>query len=106
MIPNEQKEAIKRSLQNKIPKLECPMCHQHSFVLLDGYLTENIQENYNSIIIGNGEIFPTTAIVCTHCGFVARFALGALGLLQKNQKNGDSGAIEAKENTSNENSNE
>ena len=86
MIPIKQKDAIKARLQERIPKLECPMCHQYSFVLLDGYLTENIQENYNSIVIGNGEIFPTTAIVCTHCGYVARFALGALGLLQQNQK--------------------
>ena len=47
MIPIKQKDAIKARLQERIPKLECPMCHQYSFVLLDGYLTENIQENYN-----------------------------------------------------------
>lgn len=86
MIPIEQKEIIKKRLKERIQKLECPMCHQHSFVLLDGFLTENIQENYNSIIIGNGEVFPTIAIVCAHCGFVARFALGALGLLPHNQE--------------------
>lgn len=86
MIPIEQKEIIKGRLQERIQKLECPMCRQHSFVLLDGYLTENIQANYNSIVIGNGEILPTTAIVCAHCGFVARFALGALGLLKNNNE--------------------
>ena len=76
-----QKDIITKKIRERIIALECPMCRSHKFVLLDGYLTENLQNDYHSVNIGNGTIVPSVAIVCKHCGFIARFALGALDLL-------------------------
>lgn len=86
MINIEQKQIIQRKLQERIPRFECPMCHKQKFMILDGYLTDTPQDDFRSITIGRGEVFPTVAIVCVNCGYVARFALGALGLLPENQE--------------------
>ena len=86
MINIEQKQIIQRKLQERIPRFECPMCHKQKFMILDGYLTDTPQDDFRSITIGRGEVFPTVAIVCVNCGYVARFALGALGLLSENQE--------------------
>lgn len=102
MIPSEQKNIIKNRIQERVGTLECPMCHKHQFILLDGYFTENIQEDYKSIVIGNGNILPTIGIACINCGYVARFALGALGLLpdethdnRKGNENNESSNVSA-----------
>ena len=93
MISIEQKQIIQKKLQERIPRFECPMCHKQNFMILDGYLTDTPQDDYRSITIGRGEVFPTVAIVCVNCGYVARFALGALGLLPENheQSSGNQG---------------
>jgi hypothetical protein len=80
MLSQEKKQEIIRILNERIQVLTCPMCHQHSFIIADGYFNNTIQDNLKSINLGGSSI-PTIAIVCSHCGFVSQHALGALGLL-------------------------
>ena len=71
-------------MNERIQGLTCPMCHQHSFVMADGYFSHFLQNDMKDVSIGGSSI-PTIAIVCTHCGFVSQHALGVLGLLPKNE---------------------
>lgn len=83
----DQKNIIKQKLLERAPVIECPICHHRKFVLLDGYLTENLQDDYHSVVVGGENIVPTIAIACKHCGYVSQFALGALGLLPDSIEN-------------------
>ena len=80
MLTQETKQEIISKLNERIQGLTCPMCHQHGFIIADGYFNNPIQDNLNSFNLGGASI-PTTAIICSHCGFVSQHALGALGLL-------------------------
>ena len=84
MLSQEKKQVIIRILNERIQGLTCPMCHQHSFVMADGYFSHFLQNDMKDVSIGGSSI-PTIAIVCTHCGFVSQHALGVLGLLPKNE---------------------
>lgn len=86
MLTEEKKSQIIAKILGKLPELKCPMCQQRSFTLVDGYITQNIQNDYKSIVIGSGKILPLTTIVCNHCGYIAQFALGGLGLIEESQE--------------------
>lgn len=86
MMSDDKKQEIVNSLTKKIALLECPMCHAHSFSLIDGYFTSNIQDDYRSIVFGKGEIIPSIAIVCNQCGFISKHSIGILGVMKKDNK--------------------
>ena len=88
MISQEEKKEIIQRLHVKIQSLECPMCHQHGFIIADGYFTNYLQDSLSNMQIGGSSI-PTIAIVCSHCGFVSQHALGVLGMLPKNKEKKD-----------------
>ena len=82
MLGEDRKSQIIAKILGKNPNIECTMCHHRHFALLDGYITENIQNNYKSIIVGGGTILPLATIICENCGFIAQYSLGALGLME------------------------
>lgn len=86
MIPEEQKKLILRILSSKIPQFQCPMCQSKVFAILDGYMTNNLQEDYKNIVLPNKQIIPSVIIVCTNCGFMSQHSIGALGLLEEREK--------------------
>jgi hypothetical protein len=88
MLSQEKKQEIIQKLNERIQVLTCPMCHQHSFVIADGYFSHFLQDDMKDVSIGGSSI-PTIAIVCTHCGFVSQHALGVLGMLPKNEEKKD-----------------
>lgn len=83
MIDQEKKKEIVRILNDRVPSLECPMCHGKQFTIVDGYSNFMLQDKTNIISIGPGSIIPTIPIVCNKCGYVSFHALGTLGLLPK-----------------------
>lgn len=85
MLTEERKSQIIAEILKKNPTIECPMCHHRHFALLDGYITDNIQNDYKSIIIGGGTILPLATIICKNCGFIAQYSLGALGLFDEKE---------------------
>lgn len=82
MIQEDKKQEIIAALQQRIPQVECPMCHNHTFSIIDGYMLDNPQESLDSYAIG-GKFIPSVAIVCNNCGFISRHAMGTLGLINK-----------------------
>lgn len=85
MLTNEQKEKIKAELLKKVPVLTCPMCQTKNFTMSDGYFSNTLQPDLNSIALG-GQSIPTIAIICNNCGFVSQHAIGRLGLLGKTEE--------------------
>lgn len=85
MMTNEQKEKIKAELLKKVPVLTCPMCQNKSFSMANGYFSNTLQIDFNSLALG-GKAIPTIGIICNNCGFVSQHAIGRLGLLPKNEE--------------------
>jgi hypothetical protein len=85
MLTNEQREKIKEELVKKVPNLTCPMCQNKSFAMAEGYFSNTLQADLNSIALG-GQAIPTIGIICNNCGFVSQHAIGRLGLLPKNNE--------------------
>ena len=63
MLSDKEKEELAKVITSKVKTFECPMCHNHSFTIIDGYLIQNLQNSINSYVIGNEPIIPSIAIV-------------------------------------------
>lgn len=86
MLTNDRKKEIIQALANRIEKMECPICHRESFSLLDGYISDSVQENYRIQTIGSKTIIPSVALVCNNCGFISQHSLGVLELMNKDEE--------------------
>ncbi len=84
-LTDSEKQKIVSELNRRIPNLVCPMCHQRSFIILDGYFNQPIQAELEGVVLG-GPALPSIGIVCNNCGFISQHALGVLGLLPKEDK--------------------
>ena len=82
---NEKKQLIEALMAKIKGRYVCPICHNSSFTIVDGYLTQSIQEDYHGIVLGNGPMLPSIAVVCNNCGFTSMHNLGVLGLLNENE---------------------
>lgn len=88
----ELKEKMIEELDKRIDKLnknfQCPICKHKNFNVIDGFTKRNIDQNLS--IINFGMNIPSVSIVCTNCGYIADFAIGALGFLEsKNETEGN-----------------
>lgn len=84
-MDDSRKDEIISVLSQRIKNFECPMCHHHHFEVLDGYMLDMLQADYQNMIIG-GQTIPSIVLVCTNCGYISRHALGALGLMGNSKK--------------------
>ena len=75
-----EKQRIISKIQNIIPNIECPICHNKNFIIADGYFNSSIQGDVNGMTLG-GPSIPSIGIICNKCGFISHHALGVLGLL-------------------------
>lgn len=93
MMTEETKRQIADALSKRLGKLVCPMCLQSRYTLIDGYVSEPVQEDYKKVVLG-GRMIPSVMLVCNNCGHIDRFALGVLGLMEgentENNKEGNS----------------
>lgn len=62
----------------KRDNVECPICHNRTFRLLDGYVTHPVQEHSDRYVLQNESILPCIAIVCSECGFVSQHFIQVL----------------------------
>lgn len=81
MLTNDKKKEIVQALASRVDKMECPICHQGSFTLIDGYITDSVQNEFSNQVIGSKTTLPSVALVCNNCGFISQHSLGILGLL-------------------------
>ena len=85
MLTNDRKREIVQALANRVNKMECPICHQGRFTLIDGYITDAVQNDFSYQIIGSKTTLPSVALVCNNCGFISQHSLGILGLLNADE---------------------
>lgn len=81
----EDKKKILEVLQEKRIDPICPICKKMQFTIVDGYITDNVSDDYKKQVLG-GRVIPSFVLVCNNCGFMSHHALGALGLIN-NEKN-------------------
>lgn len=79
MIQENDKQIILKKLIERIGSYKCPICHGSSFTIVDGYLTNTLQDNLDSIQLG-GTFLPSVALVCTNCGFTSLHNAKILGI--------------------------
>lgn len=87
MISQEEKKRIAERLNQRFAEhgVKCPMCGNNSFSVADGYFSNVIQNNLDSLKIA-GPSIPAISIICSKCGFISMHALGTLGLLPPQEK--------------------
>lgn len=73
-----------RMLSRKMPK--CPFCGGDKYTTPEQVATIPVGVSFKGLSVG--QTAPCAMIVCTKCGHVDYFALGALGLLPSNDKKG------------------
>ena len=49
MMTEEKKKQIADALSKRIGIIVCPMCHQSKYTLIDGFIGEQIQDDYKKI---------------------------------------------------------
>lgn len=84
MLTKENKQHIINKLYEKIESYQCPICHNASFTIVDGYLANTLQDNFTSIQLG-GSFLPSVALVCNNCGFTSMHNAKVLGIDEQNK---------------------
>ena len=79
MLTTENKQLIIEKLQDRIGYYKCPICNNHSFTIVDGYLANSLQNDFTSIQLG-GSFLPSVALVCNKCGFTSMHNAKVLGI--------------------------
>lgn len=84
MINEQKKREILDRLGQRInlSTLKCPMCDHNNFTIADGYVRNEILDDFTNITLG-GPGIPSIPIICMNCGFISYHALGVLELLNK-----------------------
>ena len=84
MISEQKKKEILDRLGERInlSNLKCPMCEHRNFTIADGYVRNEILDDFTNIVMG-GPGLPTIPIICINCGYISYHALGVLNLLNK-----------------------
>lgn len=67
--------ALKKAIGDK---LTCPMCGNKDFVVLGGYVREDIQTKMDSWVMGSQTALNMAVVVCQHCGFVSHHEVSVL----------------------------
>ena len=66
---------------------DCPYCGGQNFTVIDSLASIIIGKDLTGISLGPS--IPSGVVVCTKCGHLEFFALGALGLLPKKEDSSD-----------------
>jgi hypothetical protein len=82
MLSQEDQDRIRDALASKNVETICPICKTGTFALINGFIAPVIVKNAAdaSRTFGQQIIVPCVACTCSHCGFLAQFALNKLGL--------------------------
>lgn len=80
-MSDDMKRRIIERLRERGATKSCPRCGSESFVLVEGFFTDVIQEDTKGLVFG-GPAVPSVVLVCERCGYLSQHALGALGLLK------------------------
>lgn len=79
MLTKENKQLIVKKIVEKIGYFKCPICHNDSFTIADGYIVNTLQDDLSRIQLG-GSFLPSVALVCNKCGFTSIHNAKILGV--------------------------
>ena len=83
--PKEFIEAFGKHINGRdIP--DCPYCGGQKFTSTDKFASIIIGDDTTSVNLGPS--IPSGMLICSNCGHIEFFALGALGLLNNNENGG------------------
>lgn len=68
-------DALKKAIGEK---LTCPMCHHKDFIVVGGYIRNDIQTQMDGWVMGSAAALNMAVVVCQHCGFVSHHEMGIL----------------------------
>jgi uncharacterized Zn finger protein len=80
MLNEIEKKKIVAKLTEKRVNVKCPMCGNDKFTVIDGYIRNDLQSDFNNLNLG-GPAIPSVAIACLNCGYISQHSVGILGLL-------------------------
>lgn len=80
ILPEEEFNRIKAKIEEIIPNPKCPMCHNTTFIIVEGYKVISLQSVINHMTL-EGHFIPAVILACSKCGFISTHSLGLLGLL-------------------------
>lgn len=80
-------ESIKL-IRSRLPVLECPMCHNRKFELIDGLFFNALQQDANTLQLG-GPSIPAVVLMCENCGMLSQHSAIKLGILPPNSPTGN-----------------
>ncbi len=92
-IPKEKQDEIRGKIQKALDKkgrkgMECPVCSNNEFILIDGYVVNALQDNLDSGIKIGGPSIPSVVAACNNCGNMLFFNAIVLGLMGENNAKG------------------
>lgn len=79
-MESEIKQKFKEKINEKRLDLRCPICKSNGLII-EGPFGRPVQKDFKSVVLG-GPTIPTMSVICSNCGHMREFALGALGLLE------------------------
>ena len=79
-------EALKSKTRNGVIP-SCPYCGGTNFTTIQDYAAVPVQHDFGGVVLG--QTVPLGMVICTKCGHVDFFALGALGILPKKEDDGN-----------------
>ena len=82
------REAIIRTLTERLNGSKCPMCGHQQFIVAEGYTVTPIQYDIKKFSIG-GKALPTLNLICDNCGYVSSHAIGVFQTInsEENEQN-------------------
>lgn len=85
-LSEKEKKDIFNKIINKVGanNMQCPMCGNRGFSVADGYFTDLLQSGVGSSRY-NKKSLITVGTICSKCGFVSKFVLGALNNSSKRE---------------------
>ncbi|MBL4886328.1 MAG: hypothetical protein JKY95_17580 [Planctomycetaceae bacterium] len=73
------KDAVIKALEDAGAELPCPRCGNSTFMIADGYISNPLQDDLETMKL-LGKSIPTIVVICEKCGYIAHHAIGVLGL--------------------------
>ena len=84
------RDEIAAKIKQKGATLPCHRCGQNSFIVLGGFTSITLQDDFSGGIVLGGPSVPVAHIACNNCGAITSHAIGGLDMLpDEGANNGD-----------------
>lgn len=71
-------EKLQSVLAKRLKNFECPICHSTEMIPVSDFVINNLGDDATSGALLVAPTLPSTAIVCSYCGFIMQYAVSVL----------------------------